>query len=144
MIRNPALRRARVAQVITKRLAGESMQKIANDLNLNHDTIRKDMKYATQHGMIESLEDRVLNELVPLAIDTFIHKMKEDHDPFVAKTVLEQLARLSTRADRQKEITAAVDSLSAYRANRNRSLPTVTVSDPTTPKLLEGEITNAG
>jgi DNA-binding transcriptional MocR family regulator len=122
---------------------GTSMRTISTNLNISHDSVVADLKYAQSHGMIESLEQRVLSELVPLAIDTFKKKMLEDNDPFVAKTVLEQLARLSTRADRQKELTAAVDSLAEYRERRNRALPSVTITPANLP-LLEGTISNAG
>lgn len=142
MLRNPALRRARVAKVIQQRLLGDSMATIATNLNISHDTVKTDLAYAKQHGMIDSLEDRVLSELVPLAIDTFKHKMLEDHDPFVAKTVLEQLARLSSRADRKKELMTAVDSLAAYRERRTKALPSVTVT-PIPATLIEGDTSNA-
>lgn len=143
MLRNPALRRARVSRVLASRIAGDSMSKIAGDLNISIDTVKTDLAYAKTHRMLESLEDRVINELIPLAIETFKHKMIEDKDPFVAKTVLEQLTRLSARADRQKEMTAAIDSLAAYRSKRSQSLPTVTVSPSPPVALLEGEVSDA-
>lgn len=142
VLRNPQLRRARVAQVISQRLMGQTIPKIAKSLNASKETIINDLKYAKKHGMIENISEQILRELVPLAIETFKTKMKDDKDPFVAKTVLDHYTKLMERDDRKQEVEQAVNSLAAYR--EQRKLPSITVSPvPPTVSLLEGEVSGA-
>lgn len=145
VLRDPQLRRARVSKVISQRLMGQSIPKIAASLNASKETIINDIKYAKAHGMIESISEQILRELVPLAIETFKIKMKDDKDPFVAKTVLDQFSKLMDRSDRQQEVQTAVNSLAAYREKR-LSLPTTVTVSPASPPvpLIEGEVSDAG
>lgn len=100
---NLALKRLRATRIVQDRIAGMTLKDIAKKYRRNVDTVKKDLQYATENGLVDQMEDRILNELVPLAIDTYKLKMTRDEDAFVAKDVLTNLARLSDKQERKRQ-----------------------------------------
>jgi len=100
---NLALKRLRATRIVQDRISGMTLKDIAKKYRRNVDTVKKDLQYATENGLVDQMEDRILNELVPLAIDTYKLKMKRDEDAFVAKDVLTNLARLSDKQERKRQ-----------------------------------------
>lgn len=125
-----ALRRLRATKLIEDRVMGLKMTEIAKKYRIAPETVRKELTFAHSLGLVEKLEDRILRELVPLAIETYKHKMKEDKDAFVAKDVLTNLARLSEKSERLRE-SAEQDTLEAYLKLR------VKKHDKTTNAILD-------
>lgn len=133
-----AVRRLRAQKMVEDRVFGMSIAKMADKYQVHPNTVSKELRFANEEGLIANLEDRILRELVPLAIETYKAKMKEDKDAFVAKDVLTNLARLSEKQERrQKEDTS--NTLEAYIRLR------ATKNDPTAKSLVTtaSSITNA-
>lgn len=107
------LKRVRAIRMANERIHGVPVKVIAQRYNLDRGTVLKELKYAADNGLIDQLEERILNELVPLAIDTYKEKMREDKDAFVAKDVLTNLARLSEKMEKRKDKEEGT-SLEAY------------------------------
>lgn len=121
-----ALRRLRATKLVEDRVMGMKMTEIAKKYRISPLTARKELEFAKSLGVIEKLEDRILRELVPLAIETYKYKMKEDKDAFVAKDVLTNLARLSEKSERLQKDNDH-ETLEAYlklRVKKNDSTAT--------------------
>lgn len=102
--RNPQLRRLRALQIVSERVYGATLKDIAKKFNISEKTVAAELQYATRNGLIESAEERILNELVPLALETYKRALSGDTpDVFVAKDVLGQLAKISDRATSSKQ-----------------------------------------
>lgn len=108
-----AIRRLRAQKMVEDRVLGMPLKEMALKYHIHRATVQKELSFAVQEGLVEKLEDRILRELVPLAIETYKHKMKEDKDAFVAKDVLTNLARLSEKQERAKKDSSS-DTLEAY------------------------------
>jgi hypothetical protein len=106
------IRQLRATKMVEDRVFGLNHKQLAAKYKMSTQTVQKELRYAIDNNLVERLEERILNELVPLAIDTYKKKMQEDTDAFVAKDVLTNLARLSEKIERREETTKY--SLKAY------------------------------
>lgn len=125
-----AIRKLRAYRLVEERVLGMKMVDIAKKYSITPHIVRKELDFAHQNGLIESLEERILTELVPLAIDTYKHKMSEDKDAFVAKDVLQNLSRLSEKQEKRNQSSQG-DTLEAYLKMRM-----VKSNDPTATTLV--------
>lgn len=117
-IASPALRRVRALSIVGDRVVGMSNGEIAKKYNITEHTVIKEVKWAKQQGIIESAEERILNELVPLAITTYKERMQgADKDVFVAKDVLGMLSKLGERSDK-RQLAKAEMGLEAWMEMR--------------------------
>jgi hypothetical protein len=117
-----ALRRLRAHRIVEDRIMGLNIKDLSFKYNIGCETVTKELKFAKEIGIIDSLEDRILKELVPLAIETYKIKMSEDRDAYVAKDVLTNLARLSEKQER-KQKDDDTNSLEAYIKLRSPNTP---------------------
>jgi hypothetical protein len=135
-MKDPDLQRAQAAVVVAKRIAGHSIREIADDLGITPESVNLRMEWAKKEGLIEDARQRIINELVPLAVNTFRDLIK-DGDYDAARDVLFGtgiLRKDSKSAEQVEELT-----LTAWREQRTRidengsgqgALPPVTSRDP--------------
>jgi hypothetical protein len=114
-----AIRNLRALKLVEDRVLGNTHSELAVKYKMSIPNVRKELRYAISEGLVETLEERILNELVPLAIETYKVKMSEDRDAFVAKDVLSNLARLSEKKERKDNDTKF--SLKAYLETRSNN-----------------------
>ena len=74
---NRGLRRIRALEIIRKRtLLNASREEIAANLNVSRDTVQRELLWATREGVMQTFEDRILSELIPLAMDRAVTELK--------------------------------------------------------------------
>lgn len=120
MTTNPALRRIRVEQVLKRKLSGYSHQEVADELGIAIGSVTNDMHYASKHGLLDKIEQRLLSDLVPLAINVYKKKLIEDEDAFVAKDVLSIVTKLGDRKAKSEQVVQTLtiqDYLQAKHAS---------------------------
>lgn len=125
-IRNTKLRRLRALRIIEFRAVGWSNSEIAEELRLSTDYVREELVWADKNGLIEVAEQRVLEQMVPKALDVVMKRM-ETADPLgldlrAATAVLGILKDLSrnkaTKEARREDREFDVAHYLAERAER--------------------------
>jgi hypothetical protein len=108
----------RMAMMVYKRLHGYSLSKLANEFNLSEQTITKELLRAKKTNLLRTLEQKILEALVPKAI-TLYDKALDDGDLFVAKDVFAQAHKVADRESKQ-EISREGMGLQAWLALRKK------------------------
>lgn len=96
------IKRLRAMEMVAMRVAGETMATIGERFNCDPTTVKRHLTWAGKQGIIASAESRILDELVPLAINTYKTAL-ENGDTFAAKHVLDKLGDMAERAERRNE-----------------------------------------
>ena len=105
--------RLRAMKILERRIqSGLTQQELANEFGVSIDTIQRSLAYARREGLTIQYEEQILSDLVPTAIKVYRDKLNEG-DAFVAKDVLDKMAKLGDRFA-AKEETAQELSLKAY------------------------------
>lgn len=120
---NAKVHKLRRQYIMVCRLFGMNRKQIAEKLNLGINTVAHEIRMAKKDGTLESLNERILAELAPLAIDVYKKKMLQEDDAFVAKDVLKHLDRLTARQDEKESVQEGHMSISAY-IQAKKQLPT--------------------
>lgn len=85
-IRDEQVLRARALAMVERRIRSVPLKDIAAEFNVTIRTVERNLDYAKRAGLIVQFEDRILQELVPAAIETF-KKAIEDGNVEIAKEV---------------------------------------------------------
>lgn len=101
ILRQPELQRARAMEFVALRIAGKTVADIALQYSCSEDTVRTYINLAGREGLISKAEDRILDELVPLALTTYKTAL-ENGDTFAAKDVLARLGAMAERAEKRQ------------------------------------------
>ena len=84
VIRDPAERRLRALMMLEYRIKNAaSLEEIAKEFNVAPKTVQKNLTWARKAGLVADAEDKILQELVPLAHEA-IKKALASNDPEVA------------------------------------------------------------
>lgn len=62
------MRRLRAKKMIQLRVQQMSKAEIARQMNISHDTVIRELKWAERQGLIQDAEDDIIRDLVPLAV----------------------------------------------------------------------------
>lgn len=69
--------RLQALQMIAMRVGGQSFAKIGNQMGVSPDTVKDRLAWARNQGLLADAEDRIVNELVPAAIQAFKKALDE-------------------------------------------------------------------
>lgn len=128
-VHDPKIRKLRRQQMVMAKVMGLPTQKISEMFNLSRHTVNYEINMAKKDGTLEALNERIITELVPDAIDLYLRKMREEDDAFVAKDVLKHLERLTNRKDEKEKSQQMQYSMEAYIKSKQQlpSGETVTI-----------------
>ena len=143
-LRNPRQKQARAVAMLEQRIMqGKTTEQIAKSFNVAPSTVSRAMSLAAKGDLIISFEDKLHNELLPLAHQALVDALVDDNLNVKAKVALElykganliKRAPVATKAEQQD-----ADDLSAYIfAKRTQALleetsidvtPALTTADP--------------
>ena len=92
-VHNPDVKRLRALNIVQMKITGHSNAKIAKELNLSVKTVERELTYAHKARIFVDVEQRILQELVPRAIEA-IKAALEDGDSETALDVLKSIGAL--------------------------------------------------
>lgn len=69
--RNPALRAARAITLVQGRMRGLTMRELAQQVQRSEETVRRELRWAEQEGLVQQYQDQILRELSPKAIAAY-------------------------------------------------------------------------
>ena len=126
---DPKIRKLRRQQLVMAKVMGLPTDKISEMFNISRHTVNHEINMARKDGTLEALNERIINELVPDAIELYLKKMREEDDAFVAKDVLKHLERLTNRKDEKEKQQQVQYSMEAYIKSKQQlpSGETVTI-----------------
>lgn len=160
VLRDPELRRVRALQMVERKIKNVSLADIAKEFNVHPDTVAREIQWVKNQNLFASYEDRIIEELIPTAIDTFRDAMRNGNVD-VAEKVFKGMSMLLTPVERVAAPRADDDSLEVYvrqirggssatsRPNRIRTgsapaaLPPVRAESLDGGDVLEGAIVTA-
>lgn len=102
IITEPDIKRIRASEMVALRIAGESLEAIAKRFNCDARTVKRYLAWAGKTGIIDGAESRILDELVPLALQTYKTAL-ENGDTFAAKHIIDKLGEMAERAEKRKD-----------------------------------------
>jgi len=114
VLQSPKLRQLRRQHIVAAKVMGVTTETIGETFNLSNKAVRHELRQADKDGTIETLNERILSELVDPALEVYLHKMKTEKDAFVAKDVLKHLERLTNRKDEKAKSQEVQYSMEAY------------------------------
>ena len=74
-----------------KVLEGRSLQEIAERHGVDKRTVSRALTWADRANIFIEIEDQILHELAPLAVDALKHALQTENDPNVALEILKGL-----------------------------------------------------
>lgn len=92
-MRDPDFKRARNLLMLNDALHGLSRREIAEKFRVSESTVDRALDWVKRANLVTQFEDRILQELVPEAIETFKRALKKD-DTEVARDVFKGLGLL--------------------------------------------------
>lgn len=106
------------------RIRGSSYRDIATEFNVSEDTVERTLSFAKKAGLIASFEDRILQELMPAAIETY-KKAMENGNVAIATEVFKGTGFLLKPQEKAKTpVAEAEDStLEIYITKLRGGLP---------------------
>lgn len=114
-LHNKKLQRARATKMLeAKVMTGRSNTQLAKDFGVSTTTVTKALSLAKQGEIIMGFEDKLLNELLPLAHDAITHALQEGNakvalEIFKGTNILRKNAPLTaTQAQQQDDLTAYI------------------------------------
>lgn len=100
-LRNKALRRIRAKQMVAMRVQGIPLEQIGQHFGLKRVGVEKAMDWAEREGIIQEIEDDLLRDLVPLAVNAYRIALSGDTpDIGAAKDILQGTGVLKKAAER--------------------------------------------
>ena len=142
-IRDPDLMRLRDVQMLQMKILGNSQKDIATHFNVDIHTVERAFSRIKQEGLARLAEDKVMDVLVPAAIDRFLTAITVEGDTQAALEVLKGLNILK-KQPQKVEATAPPgeeDSLLIYM-RKSKQLPAETAAHA--PALLEDASVHEG
>jgi DNA-binding transcriptional regulator LsrR (DeoR family) len=139
-LNDPEMRKFRRQQMVMSRVMGMNNKQIGKIFNLTGATVAQEINKAKKEGVLDSLNERILDELVPDAIAVYKKKLLEEDDAFVAKDVLKHLERLTNRKDEKEKSESVQYSMQAYIQSKQQ-LPNGQIVN--IQQTLKGEATKA-
>jgi transposase len=133
---NPKIRRARAAQVVAHRVGGWTYGEIAEELRISVDTVKRDIEFADENGLIEEFEQEVMQKLAPKALQVLVRHMEHgnpmnDSDLNAAKSVFNYMKTKSNqKATKELKARTAQDELNDYFAQINQDAVTAEIISP--------------
>lgn len=124
-MRNPAIRKLRALRIIEQRILGQSLAAIGASLDIERDTVMAELSWAKRQGLMETLENRILDELGPASIDA-MKKAITNGNTDLALRVFEGTGLFRKTADRQPLLPGATEgeeSLEVHVKRINRPSP---------------------
>ncbi len=135
-IANKEIRRLRALQVLQLIIAGVPQKQIAQQFNITPRRIGQDMDFLEKTGEFEKIEETILKDLYPLAIEAFRKKLKQEsengNDIEAAKEVMKM--PLKAAAIRAATGRASIDELTLERYTFRRRVRR--------GEIIEGEVSN--
>lgn len=100
---NAKERRLAALHIYYDRMHGATLEELSRAYKLSETTISRLLKIAMADDLVKKLEDQILNDVVPLAIQVYKKKLAEDSE-FVAKDVLANFAKIADRSIKRQEL----------------------------------------
>lgn len=95
------IKRIRATEMVALRVAGMTLEDIGKQYNCDPRTVKRYLEWAGKNGIIQSAETRILDELVPLAINTYKTALLNG-DTFAAKHIIDKLGEMAERAEKRQ------------------------------------------
>jgi hypothetical protein len=129
-IKDKDLMKAQATLVVAKRIQGQSIQQIAQELNVHEDTVARRIDYAKRHNLLAQATDRVLGELVDLAHAAYRQALVEG-DVSAARDILFGTGILSknNKAQVAPASETAELTLAVWREQRKKGYEAATTAD---------------
>lgn len=147
LIKDPDLLRLRDMQMMQMKITGSSHQDIATFFNVSLNTVERAFSRIKQEGLARIAEDRVMDELVPAAINRFLAAITVEGDTQAALEVLKGaniLKKQPQKVEASPSSENEEDSLLIYmrKAKQIPASPSTPLLEDTLP--IEGELTTPG
>lgn len=104
LIRDPDIMRLRDMQMLNMKVQGASQKEIAAYFNISIDTVERAFSRIKQQGLARLAEDRLMETVVPAAIDRFLTAITTENDTQAALEVLKGLGVLKKQATARGEL----------------------------------------
>lgn len=115
--RNYHVKRLKALQVIKARtLENKSNVQIAKELGVNENTVRRLLTWAEKAQIFVEVEDKILNELVPAAVDAVLHDLIVEKNAQTGLKVLQGINLLKTAHPVTAKDVKDSDDLARYVA----------------------------
>ena len=101
-------------------LEGKSVTDIAKSFNTSPKTVQRNFEHAAEQGMlakIQTNEEMLIEELVPVALQIYKQKLVEERDPYVAKDVIDKMVKIADRMQNKQQHQQRL-GLDAYMAQK--------------------------
>jgi hypothetical protein len=142
-LNDPDLRRLRVMQVIQRRLQAMPIKDIAKELNIHPDTVDNDIAWAKKHGLLETLEQRLLGTIAQKTLNV-IEAHLDMGNLDAAKEGMKFIIHANQQKARREEKQEDRDfDLEQYLAEKRRGAIDVT-STPVAPEGAPGAVLQGG
>lgn len=122
-LHDPALRKLRALRIIEQRIIGMSLKQIGLGLGIEALTVSDEINWAKRQGLMDTLENQILSELVPAAIGA-AKKAMDSGDVTVALAVFNGTGLFRKTAERPIALPGATpgeESLEVHVKRINRS-----------------------
>lgn len=141
MIRDPALQRLRALKVVELRVTGHSYEEIAKYLRCSMGTVKNILKFAEKAELIVDAEDKILNELVPLA-HTAIKDALTEGNAKIAVEVMKGIGLFGSKASKTTPANSSNDEDLASYISKLRSEDVIELEPAgTNLAIADGEVT---
>lgn len=131
------LQRARATKMLeAKVMTGRSNKQLAKDFGVSAGTVGKALSLAKQGEIIMGFEDKLLNELLPLAHDAITHALQEGNakvalEIFKGTNILRKNAPLTaTQAQQQDDLTAYIATKRHHALLEDHTIDGTIIADP--------------
>lgn len=139
MIKDKDIYRLRAMEILKGRIAGMSIQQLAEKFNCHPDTIVRSTAWAKREGLVESYENKIISDLVPEAMKVYMETLAADDEGnrgadafFAAKDVMDKLFKLGDRFQ-VKETAQEAHGLTQYLAEKRQKAASE-------PKVVQGKV----
>jgi hypothetical protein len=143
-INDEALRKLRALSMIQQRVAAISITQIAENFNVHPDTVDSELKWAKKHGLLETLEQRLLGNLANkslVVIDGHLDLGNLD----AAKEVLKFITHASQQKARREEKAEKREfDLDDYLREKRKGAIDVSSSPVAPSEIAEGTLLQGG
>jgi hypothetical protein len=101
LVKEEDIKRLRASQMVALRVQGMTLEDIGLQFNCDRNAVARHLAWAGKQGIISGAEERILDELVPLAINTYKTAL-ENGDTFAAKHIIDKLGEMAERAEKRQ------------------------------------------
>lgn len=121
---NPGKYYYRALRMLELKISGNDNKQIAKRFQVTEKTVKDSLDFAIKQGVVEDLEQKIIKELVPQAIEVYREALNSpSHKVDVAKDLLTKLVQIGTRSSKQQQHREQLGLKAYLDAKRTHHLP---------------------